>query len=90
MAQMSGYFSYNLNNHEPPSHVRNVPLEFPRFDIFDALGWIFKAGQLFNYHRTPELESLTFAAVHFNQKVIHGFHMMQREVPFLSWQTLIS
>jgi hypothetical protein len=71
---------------EQPFHVRNVRLEFPRFDGTDALAWIFKADQFFDYYNTPDPERLTIAAVHLDQTVVPWFQMVQRNFPFRSWQ----
>lgn len=47
-----------------PFQLRNVKLEFPRFDGSFAMEWIFKAEQFFDYYNTPDSERLTIAAVH--------------------------
>jgi hypothetical protein len=74
------------NHREQPFHTRNVRLEFPRFDGSDALAWIFKANQFFDYYHTPDPERLTIAAVHLDQSVVPWFQMIQRASPFRSWQ----
>ncbi|MCH79786.1 hypothetical protein A2U01_0000542, partial [Trifolium medium] len=74
------------NHREQPFHTRNVRLEFPRFNGSDALAWIFKADQFFDYYRTPDPERLTIAAVHLDHAVVPWFQMIQRETPFRSWQ----
>jgi hypothetical protein len=63
----------NHNHRDQSFHVRNVRLEFPRFDGTDALAWIFKADQFFDYYNTPDPERLTIAAVHMDHKVIPWF-----------------
>ena len=70
----------------PPFQMRNVKLEFPRFDGTHAIEWIFKAEQFFEYYATPDADRLTIAAVHLDQKVVPWYQMMQRTNPFQSWQ----
>ncbi|CAJ2628046.1 unnamed protein product [Trifolium pratense] len=36
-----------------------MKLDVPKFDGTDAMGWIFKISQLFDYHNTPENDRLT-------------------------------
>lgn len=35
-----------------PFQVRNIKLDFPRFDGSDVLQWIFKVGNFFDYYKT--------------------------------------
>lgn len=69
-----------------PFQVRNVKLDFPKFDGKDVLDWIFKAEQFFDYYETPDVDRLTIAAVHLDKDAIPWFQMMQRSQPFQSWQ----
>ncbi|MCI75985.1 hypothetical protein A2U01_0097254, partial [Trifolium medium] len=39
-----------------------MKLDVPKFDGTDAMGWIFKISQFFDYHQTPEEERLTIAS----------------------------
>lgn len=50
-----------------PLQVRNVKLEFPRFDGKKVMDWIFKAEQFFDYYDTPDLDRITIAYVHLDQ-----------------------
>lgn len=72
----------------PPFQVRNVKLDFPRFDGQDALQWIFKVEQLFEYYATPDDQRITIAAIHFDKEVLPWFQMARRMTPFGSWRYL--
>lgn len=83
----SGTHSSSLGNTytPPPFHVRNIKLEFPRFNGKNVLDWIFKAGQFFGYYNTPDPERLIIASVHLEHEVIPWFQMVTRSQPFQSW-----
>jgi hypothetical protein len=68
-----------------PFQVRNVKLDFPRFDGTDVLQWIFKAEQFFNYYATPDDQRLTIASIHLDKGVVPWYHMLVRNQPFHSW-----
>lgn len=68
-----------------PFQMRNVKLDFPRFDGSDVVNWIFKAEQFFDYYSTPDAQRLTIAAVHLDKEVVPWFQMMNRTNPFQSW-----
>ncbi|GAU12540.1 hypothetical protein TSUD_182540 [Trifolium subterraneum] len=74
-----------LTHNRPPFQVRNVKLEFPRFDGKNVHEWIFRAEQFFEYYDTPDLDRLTIASVHLDKDVVPWYQMMQRTHPFMSW-----
>jgi hypothetical protein len=69
----------------PPFQVRNVKLDFPRFDGTDVLQWIFKAEQFFTYYATPDDQRLTIASIHLDKGVVPWYQMLVRNQPFHSW-----
>lgn len=73
------------NSNKQSFQVRNIKLEFPRFDGNNVLEWIFRAEQFFDYYDTPDLDRLTIAFVHLDKDVVPWFQMMQRSHPFHSW-----
>jgi len=77
--------SANENVVAPPFQVRNVKLDFPRFNGSNVLEWIFKAEQFFTYYNTPDAQCLTIAAVHMDSDVIPWFQMLSKNNPFQSW-----
>ncbi|GAU11620.1 hypothetical protein TSUD_346120 [Trifolium subterraneum] len=68
-----------------PFQVRNVKLEFPRFDGSNVHEWIFRAEQFFDYYDTPDHDRLTISSVHLDKDVVPWYQMMQRTHPFTSW-----
>ncbi|PNX88023.1 hypothetical protein L195_g044123, partial [Trifolium pratense] len=68
-----------------PFQVRNVKLEFPRFEGTNVHEWIFRAEQFFEYYDTPDLDRLTIASVHLDKDVVPWYQMVQRTHPFQSW-----
>nr|KYP74492.1 Retrotransposable element Tf2 [Cajanus cajan] len=78
----------NSKGFQNPLQVRNVKLDFPRFDGSDVLQWIFRAEQFFEYYNTPDEQRIVIAAVHFEKNVVPWYQMMQRTSPIISWNTL--
>jgi len=70
-----------------PFQVRNVKLDFPRFDGSEVLQWIFKAKQFFDYYLTPYEQWLTIIAIHLDKDLVPWFQMQQKINPFNSWIT---
>lgn len=68
-----------------PFQVRNIKLDFPRFDGSDVMNWIFRAEQFFDYYSTPDAQRLIIAAVHMENDVVPWFQMISRNHPFQSW-----
>ncbi|KAI5441762.1 hypothetical protein KIW84_010995 [Lathyrus oleraceus] len=68
-----------------PFQVRNIKLDFPRFDGSEVMNWIFRAEQFFDYYATPDNHRLTIAAVHMEKDVVPWFQMISRNAPFQSW-----
>ena len=65
--------------------VRNVKLDFPRFNGLNVLEWIFRAEQFFTFYNAPEEQRLTIAAIHMEAEVIPWFQMIAKTNPFQSW-----
>lgn len=65
--------------------MRNIKLDFPRFEGSDVLNWIFKAEQFFDYYGTPDTQRLIIVAVHMEKDVVPWFQMVSRNQPFQSW-----
>lgn len=72
----------------PPSpqsfQIRNIKLDFPRFDGTEVMNWIFRAEQFFDYYATPDVHRLTIAAMHMEKDVVPWFQMISRNHPFQS------
>jgi hypothetical protein len=70
---------------QQPFQVRNIKLDFPRFDGSDVLNWIFKDEQFFDYYDTLDNHRLTIAVVHMEKDVVPWFQMITCNQPFRSW-----
>lgn len=57
--------------------VKNVKLEFPRFDGTVVLDWFFKAEQFFDYYGTPDEDCNTITSIHMDKDVVPWFQMLQ-------------
>ena len=71
------------------SSVHRLKLEVPRFDGMDPAGWIFKIWQFFEYHATPEHESLTIASFYMEGKALARFQWMYRNGQLTSWPAFL-
>lgn len=74
--------------HHQPFPTRRMNFDLPRFDGFDALGWIFSADQDFAFYQIPEEEQIAIARMHMSGSAISWFQMTQRLMPFRSWTQL--
>jgi hypothetical protein len=72
-------------SNKPLFQVRNIKLEFPRFDGTNVHEWIFRAEQFFDYYETPDLDRLTISSVHLDKDVVPWYQMVQRTHPFTLW-----
>ena len=70
----------------PPNHPKpHMKLEVPRFNGADALGWIFKITQFFDYHQTPDHERLTIASFYMDGPALSWFQWMMRNGLIHAW-----
>ncbi|GAU38891.1 hypothetical protein TSUD_67540 [Trifolium subterraneum] len=78
----------------PPLHYDqtqrpHMKLEVPRFDGTDAMGWIFKISQFFDYHHTPEEERLIVASFYMDGPALTWYQYMSRNGLIHSWFGLL-
>ncbi|KAF7838882.1 Ty3/gypsy retrotransposon protein [Senna tora] len=66
----------------------SVKLDFPRFNGFEPLHWLFKVERFFAYYETPDDQRVTIAAVHFEGVVVPWFQMMSKSSRVDSWVAL--
>ncbi|WVY94257.1 hypothetical protein V8G54_033345 [Vigna mungo] len=66
-----------------------LKLDVPRFDGTDALGWIFKITQFFDYHNTPKEERITVASFYLDGPALAWFQWMFRNGQIQSWHQLL-
>jgi hypothetical protein len=62
-----------------------MKLEVPRFDGFDALGWIFKISQFFDFHQTPNHDRLTIASFYMDGPALGWFQWMMKNGLIHAW-----
>lgn len=53
--------------------MRNIRLDFPKFDGSEVLQWIFKAEQFYDYYNTSDAYRLTIAVIHLEKDVVPWF-----------------
>lgn len=86
--QHSGSNSTSANTSATPLRiafqVKDIILEFPRFDGHKVLHWIFTAEQFFDYHHTPDEDRVAIVGIHLDKDVVPWFQMIQRSTPFRS------
>lgn len=78
----------------PPPPPPNPPpprmkLDVPRFDGSDAMGWIFKINQFFDYHQTSEEDRLTVASFYMEGQALSWYQWMHRNQQITSWYGLL-
>ncbi|XP_058767991.1 uncharacterized protein LOC131641709 [Vicia villosa] len=73
----------------PPPPRPHIKLEVPYFNGTDAMGWIFKINQFFDYHRTPEEERLTVASFYMKGPALSCYQWMYRNNLITTWFDLL-
>ncbi|CAJ2641599.1 unnamed protein product [Trifolium pratense] len=66
-----------------------IKLEIPRFDGSDALGWIFKINQFFEFHRTPEEQRLNIASFYMEGEALSWYQWMHNNGSLHTWQAFL-
>jgi hypothetical protein len=56
-----------------PIPATTMKLDIPRFNGSDAMGWIFKINQFFDYHHTPEDQRLRIASFYMEGEALTWF-----------------
>jgi hypothetical protein len=62
-----------------------MKLDVPKFDGSDAMGWIFKISQFFDYHNTPEEDRLTVASFYMEGQALSWYQWMHRNNLITTW-----
>lgn len=71
----------------PTKHL--MKLDIPRFDGSDAMGWIFKITQFFDYHGTPEDERIRVASFYLDGPAFGWYRWMFKNGQITSWASLL-
>jgi hypothetical protein len=76
----------------PPAHGfsnTTIKLEIPRFDGSEALGWIFKINQFFDFHQTPEDQRLNIASFYMEGEALTWYQWMHSNGSLHSWRAFL-
>ncbi|MCI19041.1 retrovirus-related pol polyprotein from transposon opus, partial [Trifolium medium] len=74
----------------PPGFAHTtIKLEIPRFDGSEALGWIFKINQFFEFHRTLEDQRLNIASFYMEGEALSWYQWMHSNGSLHSWQAFL-
>ena len=75
----------NANNLESSlvSSIKNLKLEFPRFQGEDPTCWIYKTNQFFSYHNTLEHQKVIIALCYLDGKALIWFQDLNKQVALL-------
>ena len=81
----------NANNLESSSvsSIKNMKLEFPRFQGEDPNCWIYKTNQFFSNHNTLEHQKVIVASYHLDGEALIWFQDAEQEGGFPSWEVFI-
>jgi hypothetical protein len=63
----------------------SIKLDIPRFDGTEALGWIFKINQFFEFHRTPKEQRLNIASFYMEGEALNWYQWMHSNGSLHSW-----
>ena len=71
----SALFTNNANNLKPSTmnYIKNLILEFLRFQGEDPTCWDYRANQFFSYHNTPEHQKVIMALYHLGGEALIWF-----------------
>ena len=68
-----------VNNHVgnseslPVNFIKNLKLEFPRFQGEDPTCWVYRAKQFFSYQNNPEHQQVVMASYHLDGEALIWF-----------------
>ena len=81
----------NTTTQEPLliSPIKNLKLEFPRFQGEDPTCWVYRANQFFSYHNTPEHHRVIMALYHLDGEALIWFQDAEQVGGFASWEVFV-
>ncbi|WVZ24535.1 hypothetical protein V8G54_003079 [Vigna mungo] len=88
-SRTSALESHSSSN--PPPHPSTRPIKFnlPTFDGSDALGWIFKVTQFFEFHQTPIDQRIQVALFYLVGPALAWFQWMFNNGLLTSWEAFL-
>lgn len=75
-------------NHSP-SLTRPLKFDLPTFNGSDALGWIFKVNQFFDYHQTPPDQRIKITSFYLEGQALASFQWMFNNELLSSWESFL-
>ncbi|XP_014496781.1 uncharacterized protein LOC106758364 [Vigna radiata var. radiata] len=75
--------------HSSSSTTRPLKFDLPTFNGFDALGWIFKVNQFFDYHHTPPDQRIQIASFYLEGQALACFQWMFNNGLLSSWEAFL-
>ena len=81
----------NLGVSEPSSMnlIKNLKLEFPRFQGEDPTCWLYRARQFFSYNHTPEHQQVMMVSYHLVGEALIWFQNAEQAGGFASWEVFV-
>ncbi|GAU50876.1 hypothetical protein TSUD_411060 [Trifolium subterraneum] len=77
--------SLSASSTTPTTLPPRMKLDVPKFNGTDAMGWIFKISQFFDFHKTPDHERLTVAAFYMEGQALGWYQWMHRNHLITAW-----
>ncbi|WVZ17266.1 hypothetical protein V8G54_010248 [Vigna mungo] len=72
-----------------PSPTRSLKFDLPTFNGSDALGWIFKVNQFFDYHQTPIDQRIKITSFYLEGQALAWFQWMFKNELLSSWESFL-
>ncbi|GAU35886.1 hypothetical protein TSUD_383780 [Trifolium subterraneum] len=73
----------------PQPHHTTIKLEIPKFDGSNALGWIFKITQFFDFHRTPEDQRIRMASFYMEGEALTWYQWLHNNGQLQTWPMFV-
>lgn len=83
---MRGNLFQNCDSHRSNS----LRLELPRFDGTDAIGWLFRIQEYFDFHEIPEEQRLWIVALNLEGKASDWYQCMKTNKLLTTWSDFLN
>ena len=71
------------------NYIRNLKLEFPRFQGEDPTCLIYITNQFFSYHNSPKHQKVILSSYHLNVKSLIWFQDAEQVGGFANWDVFV-
>nr|KYP75814.1 Retrotransposable element Tf2 [Cajanus cajan] len=79
----------NQNHHHPSPSTKPVKFDLPTFNGSEALGWIFKVTQFFDYHQTPPDQRIQISSFYLEGSALSWYQWMFSNGLLTSWEAFL-